>query len=195
MNISLSIILLFAGLSGDRLLSDVSDRYSSAKGIQWHIRSVVNSEIFDEADTTDIKFSYSPPDTFSLVGENEKICGIGDTLWVLSARHRQLQKKMVEGNSMPAAFILNWRDDYDLDSFKTVGSNTIFNLKGKESVKPKDLIIIVGGKKRINSISYPDTKGDRVTLTIRREKLDRPGKHDLFFLNIPEGYEFIDLTQ
>lgn len=195
MKINLLIALLLIGISDEEKLSDLSERYSSAEGIQWRIRSVVYSDIFDEADTTYLDFSYSPPDTFSLIGDKEKILGIADTLWVLSTRHHQVQKKNVEDTVMPADLILNWKDNYDLDSVSEEDSNISFELSGKEGVKPSKLRISADKRNRIESIEYPDTKGDQVTLTIQREKLSRPKKHELFYLNIPKGYDFIDLTK
>jgi|GEM_PF-2132121 len=195
MMINLLVCLFLVGVSGEQRLADISGKYSSAEGIRWRIRSVVYSDIFDEADTTYMDFSYSPPDTFSLAGDKEKILGIGDTLWVLSTRHRQVQKKNVEDTVMPAEFILKWKDNYNLDGSVEKGSNIVFKLSGKEDVKPANLEITADVKNRIKSISYMDTKGDQVTLYIQRERLSRPEKHELFYLKIPTGYDFIDLTQ
>ena len=145
--------------------------------------------------TTILEYLYSPPDTFSLVGDNEKIIGFGDTLWVMSARHKQVHKKNTTGISMPAEFILSWKENYDLDGFSKDGSQTTFFLLGKEGVTPSDLRLTIDKKKRIKTIVYYDTKGDLVTLSIEGEKLKRPPKYDLFYLHIPDDYDFIDLTE
>ncbi|MEE9553763.1 MAG: hypothetical protein V3W18_05645 [candidate division Zixibacteria bacterium] len=191
----LFVLAVFISSSGDDILVETSGKYLSAEGIQWRIESVVYSEIFDEADTTILEYLYSPPDTFSLVGDMEKIIGLGDTLWVMSARHRQVHKKTIAGIVMPAEYILNWKENYDLDGFSKNDSRTSFYLLGKESVNPSELTLTIDKKKRIKTIAYKDTKGDLVTLTIKREKLKRPQKYDLFFLSIPDGYDFIDLTE
>ena len=146
----LLIIVAFISSSSDALLTDTSEKYLSVEGIQWRIQSVVYSEIFDEADTTILEYLYSPPDTFSLVGDNEKIIGFGDTLWVMSARHKQVHKKNTTGISMPAEFILNWKENYDLDGFSKDGSQTTFFLLGKEGVTPSDLRLTIDKKKRID---------------------------------------------
>lgn len=195
MIIGLVLLLAVGIIPGEEQLNEISERYAAAEGIQWQIRSVVYSDVFDDADTTFIDFSYSPPDTFSLIGDREKIMGIGDTLWVLSTHHRQVQKKNVEDAVMPADFILSWRYNYDLDSVIDEGSNTRFDLTGKEDIKPKNIEITANNKMKIEAISYLDTKGDRVTLTIKKEKLSRPRGYDLFFRNIPDDFDFIDLTR
>ena len=191
----LAIFMSLIGLTGEAALTEASDKYSSAQGIQWKIQSVVFSEIFEEADTTILEYLYSPPDTFSLIGDQEKIMGIGDTLWVMSERHKQVHKKNTDGSTMPIDFILNWNDNYDLVDFTKDGSNTAFFMRGKENIKPSDLIILIDKKTRIKSISYTDTSGDLVTLSIKDEKLERPRKFNLFYLEIPNGYDFIDLTE
>ncbi len=194
----ISYLLIIAALinsSSDDLLTDTSEKYLSAEGIQWQIQSVVYSEIFDEADTAILEYFYSPPDTFSLIGDDEKIIGLGDTLWVMSARHKQLHKKNMTGIAMPADFILSWKENYDLDGFSKDGSQTTFFLLGKEGVKPSNLRLTIDKKKRIKTIEYTDSKGDLVTLSITGEKLKRPRKYHLFFLNIPDDYDFIDLTE
>ena len=192
---ALTLFALLFGSSGEKLLNDISEKYASADGIQWQIRSVVYSEIFEEAETTYVEFAYAPPDTFSMTSDLEKIAGIGDTLWVMSVRHRQVQKKSMAGAQMPFDFILNWKDSYDLESYSNDSSNIIFDLAGKEDVIPGRLAIAVDRKMRIKGISYTDSKGDDVMLTIRRQKLERPQKIDFFFLDIPDNFDFIDLTE
>ncbi len=191
----LIVLASLIGVTGEARFEEVHQRYLLADGIQWKIRSVVYSEIFEESDTTDMEYLYSPPDTFSLTGEKEKIVGVGDTIWVLSERHRQVHKKNAVGSTMPSDFILNWKSSYDLDRFSMDGSRTIYYLRGRENVKPTDLAMAVDADNRVKSISYTDSSGDLVTLSITGEKLKRPRKIDLFFLDMPNGYDFIDLTE
>ncbi len=195
MIVALILFAIFFGSSGEKLLSEVSEKYASAKGIQWQIRSVVYSEIFEEAETTYVEFAYARPDTFSMISDQEKIAGIGDTLWVMSFRHRQVQKKSMAGVQLPFDFILNWKDSYDLEGYLNDGSKMIFDLIGKEDVIPERLKIAADRKLNIKEISYTDSKGDDVILTIRREKLERPGEFDFFFLHIPDDFDFIDVTE
>ena len=191
-------LILYAvlfGSSGEKLLADISEKYSSCDGIQWQIRSVVYSEIFEEAETTTVNLAFAPPDTFSMTSDLEKIVGIGDTIWVMSVRHRQVQKKSMAGVQLPFDFILNWKDSYDLDGYSNDGSVMVFDLVGKADVIPERLIIAADRKMKIKEISYTDSKGDDVMLSIRREKLKRPGNIDLFFLDIPDDFDFIDVTE
>ncbi len=192
---ALTLFALLFGSSGEKLLNDISEKYASADGIQWQIRSVVYSEIFEEAETTYVEFGYAPPDTFSMTSDLEKIVAIGDTLWVMSMRHRQVQKKPMARVLMPFEFILNWKDSYDLQSYYDDGSCMVFDLAGKEDVIPGRLVIAVDRKMKIKEISYTDSKGDDVMLTIKRQKLKRPREIDFFFLHIPDDFDFIDLTE
>jgi outer membrane lipoprotein-sorting protein len=191
----LALLVILFSSPGEKLLDDISEKYASADGIQWQIRSVVYSEIFEEAETTYVEFGYAPPDTFSMISDLEKIVGIGDTLWVMSIRHRQVQKKLMTGIMMPFEFILNWKDSYDLDSCSDDGSDIVFDLAGKENVIPDRLMITVDRKMRVKEIFYTDSKGDDVMLTIRRQKLKRPRNIDFFYLHIPDNFDFIDLTE
>lgn len=192
---ALTLFAILSGSSGEKLLDDISEKYASADGIQWQIRSVVYSEIFEEAETTYVEFAYAPPDTFSMTSDLEKIVGIGDTLWVMSVRHRQVQKKSMAGVQLPFDFILNWKDSYDLEGYSNDGSKIIFDLAGKEDVIPGRLAIAADRKMKIKEISYTDSKGDDIMLTIKGEKLKRPRKIDFFFLHIPDDFDFIDLIE
>ena len=191
----LLIAALLVGSSDIESLDEVSRRYSSAEGIQWKIESVIYSEIFEEYDTSQIEFNYFPPDTFSISSELEKIAGIGDTVWVMSKRHKQIQKKTTDGSVMPYNFILDWDDNYRIASHKENGQYTLFELESYGSVLPEKLSLVTDGKNRIRKVSYLDSKGDEVTMFFKKEKLKRPSKFESFFEKIPEDYEFIDLTE
>lgn len=195
MIIAFTLSAIIFGSSGEKLLDDISERYASAEGIQWQVRSIVYSEIFEEAETTVVELAYAPPDTFSMTSDLEKIVGIGDTLWVMSIRHRQVQKKSMAGAQLPINYILNWKNNYDLGGYSKDESEIVFDLEGMEDVIPESLAITADNKMNIKEISYTDSKGDDVVLTIRRQKLKRPGTIDLFFLNIPDGFDFIDVTE
>ena len=179
---ALTLSAIIFGSSGEQLLDSISEKYASADGIQWQIRSVVYSEIFEEAETTFVEFAYAPPDTFSMTSDLEKIVGVSDTLWVMSVRHRQIQKKSMAGTQLPFNFILNWEDSYNLEGHSNDGSRIIFDLAAREDVIPERLEITADRKMKIKEISYTDSKGDDVTLTIMRERLEYPRKIDFFFL-------------
>lgn len=194
MIIPILLSLLVADSSGVTLLNDISQRYSSAPGIQWEIQSVVYSEIFEDSDTSLIDFEYFPPDTFSISSEQEKVGGIGDTIWVLSKRHKQIQKKLADSSVMPYNFILNWEDNYMLEEYSKNGNYSQFKLKSYGEVSPEDLLLITDSRNRIRKVQYHDSKGDQVTMIFKHEKLKRPSKFDSFYTSVPEGYDFIDLT-
>jgi hypothetical protein len=187
--------ILIIGLTDIESLDEVSLRYSSAEGIQWKIESVIYSEIFEEYDTTQIEFNFFPPDTFAISSEMEKIAGIGDTVWVMSKRHKQIQKKSTDGSVMPYNFILNWDDDYRISNHEENGEYSLFELESYGGVLPEKLNLITDGRHRIRKVSYLDSKGDEVTMVFKKEKLKRPSKFEKFYEKIPEGYEFIDLTE
>lgn len=189
------LMLLIAGSADIDSLDKISQRYSSADGIQWEIESVIYSDIFEEYDTTRIEFDFFPPDTFSISSELEKIAGIGDTVWVMSKRHKQIQKKSTDGSVMPYNFILNWDENYRLAEYKENGGYSMFKLESLGGVLPEKLLLVTDRKNRIRRVQYLDSKGDQITMTFNKEKLERPSKFDRFFDNIPDGYEFIDLIE
>jgi outer membrane lipoprotein-sorting protein len=189
------ILFVLSGSADVELLNEISLRYSSAEGIQWEIESIVYSEIFEENDTTSIEFDFFPPDTFSISSELEKIAGIGDTVWVMSKRHKQIQKKATDGSVMPYNFILNWEDNYSITEHRINGKYSMFRLESLGSVLPEKLLLISDEKNRIRKVQYFDSKGDQVTMLFRKEKLKRPLKFENFYEEIPEGYDYIDLTE
>lgn len=186
---------LLIGLTDAESLDEISRRYSSADGIQWKIESVIYSEIFEEYDTTQIEFDFFPPDTFSISSESEKIAGIGDTVWVMSKRHKQIQKKLTDGNIMPYNFILNWDENYRITDHKINAGFSVFKLESLGSVIPENLLLMSDEKDRIRKVQYRDSKGDQITMVFKKEKLSRPSKFERFFDKIPEGYDYIDLTE
>ena len=189
----ISVILLNSTES--ELLDKISHRYSEAEGIQWEIESVVYSDIFDESDTTLIQFDFFPPDTFSISSEQEHIAGIEDTIWVMSKRHKQIQKKLTDGSMMPYNFILNWDYNYNIAEYSKSGNYSMFTLESIGDVIPDTLVLISDRKNRIRRVQYHDSKGDEVTMLFKKERLKRPSDFDKFYENVPDDYELIDLTQ
>ena len=190
----ITVAILLAS-SDSKLLDEISRRYSEAEGIQWKIESVVYSELFDESDTTQIEFAFFPPDTFSISSALEKIAGIGDTIWVMSDRHKQIQKKLTDGSIMPYNFILNWDYNYRIADFREYDDYNMFKLENIGDVIPDSLILMTDRKSRIRRVQYLDSKGDEVTMMFKKEILKRPSKFDEFFANIPDGFDLIDLTE
>jgi outer membrane lipoprotein-sorting protein len=187
-------LILSSGNATD-LLDEISQRYSSAEGIQWEIESVIYSEIFEEYDTTMIDFEYFPPDTFSISSDLEKIAGIGDTIWVMSERHKQVQKKLTDGSVMPYNFILTWDYNYAISDYRKKDDYNRFKLVSLGNVVPDSLLLITDGKNRIRRVQYLDSKGDQVTMSFKDENLKRPPDFVKFYEDPPKGFEFIDLTE
>jgi hypothetical protein len=159
MIIPILISLMVADSSAVKLLDDISLRYSSAAGIQWEIQSIVYSEIFEDSDTSYIDFEFFPPDTFSISSEQEKIGGIGDTIWVMSKRHKQIQKKIADSSVMPYNFILSWDENYLLVDYARNGKYSQFKLESFGEVLPENLLLVTDGKNRIRKVQYYDSKG------------------------------------
>ena len=194
----IKLLLTFSILisaQGESLLDEVSARYSQSEGILWEIESIVYSEIFEEADTSIINFQYSAPDSFSLTSTSELIIGIGDTLWVKSIRHKQIQKKIMDSSMLPYNFIINWRKSYNLVEHEKSDDDHIFKLEAIPGFSPERMVIKSDDSKKISNLYYVDTKGDEVTMTIIDESLKRPEGFNLFYQDIPEGYDYIDLVE
>jgi outer membrane lipoprotein-sorting protein len=180
---------------GEELLNKMAQRYSAAEGIQWTMQSEVHSPAFDETETTPVEFTFNTPDTFYFKSPQEEILGIADTIWVMSKRHKQIQKKHTEAYVMPADLIINWQDRYIVEGYSVKKNTNEFELVGHEDVKPSPLKLTVGKDDGIRIIYYKDSSGNDVTLKIKNEKLARASKLNLFHQKTPKGYKFIDLTE
>jgi outer membrane lipoprotein-sorting protein len=180
---------------GEELLNRMAQRYSAAEGIQWTMQSEVHSAAFDETETTPVEFTFNAPDTFIFKSPQEEILGIADTIWVMSKRHKQIQKKISDSYVMPSELIINWRDRYDIEGYAVKKDGNEFELSGHEGIKPSILKMTVGKANDIQKIYYKDSSGNDVTLKIKGEKLTRATKLNLFHLKTPKGYKFIDLTE
>lgn len=189
------LALLIANQPAIDLLNQMADRYAKAPGIQWTMESVVYSPVFEETETTPVKFAFNPPDTFFFQSAQEEIIGIADTVWVMSKRHRQIQKKIADSYLMPTDLIINWDARYDLDNFRQGKNDFTFELAGHDGIIPDGVMIITDKNNRLKKISYKDSSGDEVTLTVRKERLKRSSDIDFFYKNVPSGYQLIDLTE
>jgi hypothetical protein len=189
------LAMLMATLPGEEMLNRIAGRYSAAAGIQWSLQSDVHSSVFDETESTPMQFNFNPPDTFYFRSDQEEIIGIADTLWVLSKRHKQIQKRMTGAYVVPSELITNWSSRYELREYLEKRETISIELDGKPGVSPSHIRITAGKNFRIRKIFYRDSSGDDVTLTVKKERLSRSGNSNLFFNDVPEGYRLIDLTQ
>jgi hypothetical protein len=193
--LSILIVSQASLTKGEDILNQMANSYSAAGGVQWSIRSETYSQIFEETTSATLQFYFNPPDTFYYAGDSEQVLGISDTIWVLSKVHKQIQKKLNESNLMPTDFIITWDQRYNLVSYATKGNSKVFNLEGKEGISPANVNLTLNSQNRITEISYKDISGDDVTLTITKEKLKSYPKIDLFYLQVPRGYQLIDLIE
>jgi len=180
---------------GEDLLGHMAKRYSSADGIQWSMRSRVHSPVFDETETTPVEFIFNAPDTFYFKSSQEEILGIADTVWVMSKRHKQIQKKLSEAYIMPTDLIINWSSRYALESYTVSKNKNEFKLGGRPGIRPSAVKITTDKENKIQEIFYKDSSGNDVTLTFKKELLRRAENITLLHLKAPKGYKFIDLTE
>jgi hypothetical protein len=192
--IYLLIVSLIALSPGETALNKMADRYAAAPAIQWSMESKVISTVFDETETTPVEFIFNAPDTFYFKSGQEEVLGVADTIWVMSKRHKQIQKKLSSAYVMPSDLIIGWSERYQLDDFSVENNMNVFILTGNEGVSPKDVRLTTGQNNHLNSIYYKDSVGNDVTLTVKKEKLTRSHDINLFYKNIPQGYKLIDLT-
>jgi outer membrane lipoprotein-sorting protein len=189
----LSILLL--GTPGEDILNQMASRYAKAPGIHWSMQSEVYSPTFDETETSPVEFTYNPPDTFYFKGQDEEILGIADTVWIMSKKHKQIQKKISNDYLMPSDLVIKWNARYNLENYETKGGTTEFDLVAHEGITPANVNLTIDRNKKIKSIYYKDSSGNDVTLTVQNEKLSRSGNISFFNANMPKGYKLIDLTE
>jgi hypothetical protein len=188
------ILSLIISNPGESVLNKMADKYAAAPGIQWSMESKVFSPVFDETETTPVEFAFNAPDTFYFKSNQEEVLGIADTVWVMSKRHKQIQKKLSAAYVMPSDIIIGWSERYDLDDYSSKNDLNMFVLTGKDGVSPSDVRLTTKVNNHLNSIFYKDSVGNDVTLTVKKEKLARSADINFFFKNIPKGYKLIDLT-
>jgi hypothetical protein len=189
----LSAILAVA--PGENILDKATSHYSNASGIQWSIKSASYSPIFDETENADVEFDFNSPDTFYYKSGDEETIGIADTVWTISKKHHQIQKRLSGDYPMPTDYFLNWKARYELIADSSRKDEHEFVLKAHEGITPPQIILIIDRNNHLKSLSYQDASGNNITLTVLREKLARTKKINLFYRNIPEGYKLIDLTE
>jgi outer membrane lipoprotein-sorting protein len=180
---------------GEDILNQMANRYKAVSGIQWTMQSRLYQPIFDDTQNSPVLFTFNAPDTFYYKSDNEEVLGIADTIWVLSRKNKQIQKKLTESYLMPTDFIIKWKQHYTLKDYQTKSDVTVFGLLGNEGVSPANVKLTLDKNNRIKEIYYKDISDNDVTLTITKETLKRSQKINLFFINIPKGYKLIDLIE
>ena len=193
--IALILIMLLVTSPGEDILDKVTSHYSKASGIQWTMKSASYSPIFNETENTTVEFYYNPPDTFYFKGLNEETIGIADTIWTMSRKHHQIQKRLSEDNPMPTDYILNWKARYDLVGNTASEKGMEFDLKAHEGVIPPEIKFAIDKYNHLKSLYYKDASGNDVKLTVTKEKLARTKNLGLFYQNIPSGFKLIDLMK
>jgi hypothetical protein len=180
---------------GVDLLSKTADRYAKAGGIQWSMESVTHSTVFDETQTTFVQFAFNAPDTFYYKSDQEEVIGIADTVWVMSKKHQQIQKRLAESYTSPIDLIIKWNSRYSLDSFKQEKDGAHFKLTSHEGITPAQVEIISDKNNRLKKLSYKDAAENDVSLSIKKERIGRSQGINFFYKNIPKDYKLIDLTE
>jgi outer membrane lipoprotein-sorting protein len=193
--ISVLIAAQTPSTGGEDMLNKMAQRYSSAQGIQWTMQSRIYQPVFDEVDISPVQFIFNPPDTFYFKSNTEEVVGIADTVWLLSVKNRQIQKRITEPFLMPTDFIINWNQRYTLKDFLAQDDGSQFNLEGKGGVTPSKVRLTLNKNNHIKEIYYKDVSDNDVTLTISKERLKRSTDINLIYLHIPQGYKLIDLTE
>jgi len=192
-----SITIIFIALTSpvDVDLQKATNRYASAPGIQWEITSIIHSDIFEESDTSKINLIYNPADSFYMKSDSETLIGLGDTLWIISDKHKQVQKRILTDYARPIDFIMNWNSNYDIDSAIVRGDNRQFYLTGRPGATPSNVVLFTNKNGKLRRITYKDSAGSLINLIIEKEKLRNYSKTNIFELKSPPGYKQIDLTE
>ncbi len=193
--LSLLIASQISVSKGEEILNQMANRYKAVSGIQWTMQSRIYQPVFDDTQNSSIQFMFNSPDTFYYKSDSEEVVGIADTIWVLSRKNKQIQKKLTESYLMPTDFIIKWNQHYTLNDYRAKDDTKQFDLVGNEGVSPANVKLTLDKNNRIKEIYYKDISDNDVTLTVTKETLKRSKKINLFFINIPQGYKLIDLIE
>ena len=188
-------LLTIINAPGVDLLNKTANRYARADGIQWSMVSVTHSTIFDETQTISVQFIFNAPDTFYYKSDQEEVIGIADTVWVMSKKHQQIQKRLAESYTSPIDLIIKWNSRYSLDEFKQENDGAHYKLTAHEGITPTRLEIITDKNNRLKKISYKDAAENDVSLSIKKERIKRSQAINFFYRNIPRDYKLIDLIE
>ena len=193
--IALMLASLLAVTPNANVLDRATSNYSKAAGIQWTMKSATYSPIFDETENSSAEFDYNPPDTFYFMSGDEETIGIADTVWTLSKKHHQIQKRLSGDFPMPTDYVLNWKARYDLVGDTSLTDAREFVLKAHKGVTPLQIKLRIDKNNSLKSLYYQDASGNDVTLSIIKERLARIKNIKLFYQNVHTGFKLIDLTQ
>lgn len=169
----------------------VKEHYSNKQTIYWEIQQISISPIFDEPETTLVKFYFQKPHQLFIVTPDKHIYSHGDTLWSYLIYHKQIQKSISEHFFNPFDFI-----DSAQTYYKVVADEggTMILISVDESMEPDSLQIRYNESGKIIKVEYQDINDNRVIFEFLKESFSETIPDDNFLNNIPEGVEIIDLS-
>ncbi|MCD6161801.1 MAG: hypothetical protein J7K40_05235 [candidate division Zixibacteria bacterium] len=166
--------------------------YYNRQSIYWEIRQVTISPIFDEPETTLVKFYFNKPHSLFIKTANQEVYAIEDTLWTYRPKHKQIQKNIGGRVFNPFDFIDSAQTFYQVVAI----DNGRLDLKRvDQSIEPDSLSISFNENGEVKRVEYPDLNENLVIYEILDESFTRQIPADNFLTNTPENIEIIDLNE
>lgn len=192
--ISIAALILFPAIISytAEFPDKMQNHYRNKQLIYWEIRQITISPIFDEPETTLVRFYFKKPHNLFIATPDQNIYIRGDTIWVYLIKHKQIQKNI-------SGYVLNPFDF--IDSAQTIyqiidSDNQKITLKSvDEMMEPDSLEIYYNKDGVITRVEYLDLNDNSVIFEVLDESFSTAIPEDNFLVNTPEGVEIIDINE
>jgi outer membrane lipoprotein-sorting protein len=169
----------------------VEKHYQGKQSIYWEIQQISISPIFDEPETSLVKFYFQKPQKMFITMPDKQVYVNGDTIWTYLINHKQIQKSISEHFFNPFDFIDSNQTYYRVIADKD-GMMTLMSID--ESMEPDRLEVNYSENGAITRVEYQDINDNKVIFEFSEESFSVTIPDDNFLNDIPDEVEVIDLN-
>lgn len=179
---------------GDRF-QEIKAELDSAAMVSFDVLTIVESEIFDEIDSTAGKISIARDGRYVARLNDDIYLFDGECVWEFSSENNQATKRCLgEGEEVEnrLGFIKKLDDYYKTSVIK---ENSIYRLikKGEDDGSLPDSMLIYLKESKLARIEYLDLNNDLNKVWILKETISDSLPEEVFEINLPDSAEVITL--
>lgn len=184
------LIAATVAIADDSIPEAVRNYYGKQRTVYWEVTQIVNSSLFDEAETTTAKFYVEKPDRMLIIAPDREVFVRRDTVWVYVPRYKQIQRSSGQYVVNPLDFIEHSSSEFEL---YRLGDNRVLLKSADGSIKPDSIVATYDVSGKLRLIEYVDPNEQKVQLLFKKESFKKKFPSPAFFQKISQGVQIIDL--
>lgn len=193
------VLLFFAGLAvadSDRF-DMLKSRLDSAQCVHLRFLSVLESDIFESADTAQGELFVEPHGRYSLQLGDDRYIFDGNYFWSYSAyNHQATRERIASGDDrvVSVSFLTDLGNYYQATPVVPGRKYQLRRKSTQESEMPDSLVLSMRQDSLLlDKIEYRDVNGELTRILFLDQVTDRPCGDSLFQPSFPDSTEIIEL--